>query len=436
MEPQGHPIRVKLNEEGLSVRCHCFPLSASQYYLLIFGLSESDFSDLMHPSKFRSPKTLRKPLAASWESPAERLLEKNILLKEQYESTRKDSLKLEMELQARSRKEAMLLEEINSLAGKNATLQSELENLVENMYKAKEDFGRESRLMKEKQAALEEALAYQKLINENDMKTARAEIKSRDGLIRDKDRKLQQLSEELQDLKKQVSAVKEVKDKRDEQFNAMLSRIEESHSALLQAKLDNEFLRQNIQQSRDMNKRLVDELERASQQRRFDIKEDSTGAAKGYFSSKAKNDGLLRAEEASMKTKQIVEYVKLRELISEKTLKSEKKACQDISQLSTAAYSTHPLPLLDQIDKFHDGSLFSVQLSPINSQKAVSIVLDCTTELYLRQLLKLVQSHIAPVQNYPITSPFNLTSYLYFILSASASTDKENIKPRTNHSLK
>ena len=433
IDPSRFIGKVSLGIEGVYSEAHGFGLSGTNYVLLVFGFSDSDYNKLLSPAISFSPKTQRKAQGKSVDTNADILVEKNLILREEYESERKKVISLEISMQAKERKEEMLLEEIENLSKRNLMLLAEVDSLSRSLEISNLQKSKDACVFNEKISTLEEELRRAKNKLEVDLAFAMSDLKKKDATIKEREKKISSCNEELSEYKKQVESMKDIKNKRDDQFYLLLDRLELSQSAQQKLSMDNEILRQGVSESRDMVQRLVQELERYTDQRRLDLRDANSGVSRGYYSEKARNDSMMREQECTSRTREIAEYVKLREMITDKNIKQEKRNNQDISQLSTGAFSTSQIPLLDQMDKFHDASLFGLQQSPINTPSPTSIVLDKTTEMYLKQLVKFVQSNSSSTKNIPIVSPFNLKSFLFSILNSIHSAEKENNILRTGN---
>lgn len=240
----------------------------------------------------------------------------------------------------------------------------------------------------------------------------------------------------IDSLRKEVAMYKEIKSTRESQFISVMHTMAEKQRLLDVANEEKMLLREKLEESKGICVRLAAENLVLAKKGVENLKDN--GKNFEFETSWAKNiklKSMLREKEKQSKTHEVVEYVRLREMLTEENIRREKldeKIMPDVSAFELGTFTGYNLELEDTT-AMHKG--FSIPISPISKVNSSHIHLDMQTEVALRQVVSKLALSNRDIRPFPATNPLPIKQFLTYLLSIAQdhSSNKENIQPNINY---
>lgn len=143
--------------------------------------------------------------------------------------------------------------------------------------------------------------------------------------LKEKDRKIEELQRELKEGLKEGRILKEVKERREEQFRKLLEQLDGLGSEMDLIKADNELLKMHLREAQDYSKRMAEEVSLVKDKKESDL--FSMASSRLGLSNKGQD---LLSEVRSIsnrraaKDNSVLGYVKMREIMTQRTIKESR----------------------------------------------------------------------------------------------------------------
>jgi len=183
------------------------------------------------------------------------------------------------------------------------------------------------------------------------------------GLLQDM---VKTLEAELHSLRESESYCRSLKEKRENQFRELLIQMKQEESRVERIIVENEALKDRLAQCLDFNKRLVSEIESLTKKKTEKLK--NQGLNGGQNKESGTSIALTQNEERRADIMKVTDYIRIRENIADRNIKHEKKIEVELNRVASGLERKALAPLTEVKDYSVSG-IFPALLSPILPSK-------------------------------------------------------------------
>lgn len=143
--------------------------------------------------------------------------------------------------------------------------------------------------------------------------------------LKERDKKIEELQRELKEGLKEGRLLKEVKEKREEQFRKLLEQMDGLGGEMDRIKADNELLKMHLREAQDYSRRMAEEVSTVKDKRESDL----FSIASSRIGPSNKGQELLSevrslSNKRAAKDNSVLGYVKMREIMTQRTIKESR----------------------------------------------------------------------------------------------------------------